>query len=169
MKGTYIIGIAAAIVYVVTHIMYLAGFFDGEGYISSLQNGAWRSIVCGAAQIDPRPLQLLHTRYGGSLLLNQAQKYNPRARPCWVYVARAQKARALLAELSPHLIVKRGEAMAALAYQESLTNGRQGHQLTEQEASTRNKLLDNWDEVRDNARTAYSIKEAGVIALLSMI
>lgn len=124
-------------------VPYLAGFFDGEGHIAIGLNknpsGKRRWYLRFAAhQVDPRPLQLLKERYGGSI---QYTARRGQQRPIYEWVATSIKAYKALKELQPFLIVKADEARLAIAFQELLfARGTDRSVLSEAEQEARNKL-----------------------------
>lgn len=93
--------------------IYLAGFMDGEGSIST-DSGVVR---VSAGQIDPRPLRLLHRRYGGQLRLVAKSSKNPRHRDIYLWNVAAKSAVPVLVDLLPYLIVKQSQARVALQLQ----------------------------------------------------
>ena len=135
------------------NLAYFAGFFDGEGCIVKDHNGTWPKLRISVAQIDPTPVLMFRERWGGYVHDRDNARWNPNARGSTEWVATAQRARTVLRDLLPHLIVKRAEAEAALAYADHVAAGTRGRPLREDEAAERQALLDRWMAVRDAART----------------
>lgn len=93
-------------------LAYLAGFFDGEGCITT-QTGNGVSLRVTAAQIDPAPLLLLQRYFGGHVY----PPYGSNSASTWVVSAR--EGTTFLKAVGPLLLVKRRQAELALQMQEA--------------------------------------------------
>jgi hypothetical protein len=113
---------------------YAAGFIDGEGCITVRAIGGWQKAgwnqSCFASvtvsQVDPRPLQWLQERWGGSLRAMSARK--ERDRPAWEWCVVGQQAYVFLDGIMPMLKCKPEQAVNALRLREvKRTRGQTGH------------------------------------------
>lgn len=91
-------------------VIYAAGFFDGEGSITIIigRGSQIGSLFISVGQIDERPLLLLQELWGGSINLDNKRVSRWRINH--------QKASDALAEMLPHLIVKREQAKIAIEF-----------------------------------------------------
>ena len=98
-------------------LAYLAGFFDGEGNVGIYKGGGTgRTLRVQITQVQsPRTTELLQcvqTRWGGSMAaFNQDLR-----RPAWNLQMGGQAAANMLADLLPHLYLKRDQAELALLW-----------------------------------------------------
>jgi hypothetical protein len=98
-------------------IIYLAGFFDGEGCISivrdktRLGNISYRLRI-SANQVDRQPIDLLKECFGG--LIQVTKKSNPKHRPIYSWQQHSQKALSTLVLMLPYLRVKKEQAEFAI-------------------------------------------------------
>ena len=111
---------------------YLAGFFDGEGWVTIALSGGKYTLQIGAANIDTRPLLLMQERWGGSVLRQGKTKL------CWSWRACSDQAYDALREMLPYLIVKRGQAEIAMEYRLAVKRVVRT-KLTEADMSTRER------------------------------
>jgi hypothetical protein len=102
---------------------YVAGLFDGEGYIRITK---WkkpgsthiRYALFGGIGMTHRPIiEALHQQYGGSTNENRHDLRSPRNRIQFTWVVSSQKAAAFLRIIHPFSIVKRDEIDIALELQ----------------------------------------------------
>lgn len=136
-------------------LAYFAGFFDGEGCITHTQDKRTRfpGVRVVVSQRNPAPLLRLQELYGGSLAANAHGH-----RVVYAWAATPGAFVPFLTDILPYLRLKRAEAAAALAYQ-ALSPGASRRPRTEAEKKLRQDALDNWNAVRDTARSVeYSIK-----------
>lgn len=106
-------------------VAYAAGFFDGEGSIDIryetrlAANGKtyerFYLRVC-VVQVDRAPLDKLAAMWGGSVSKRSAGK-------CHTWAVTTASASAFLADVTPHLIVKRKEAELAIQFQATMRSG----------------------------------------------
>jgi fucose 4-O-acetylase-like acetyltransferase len=110
-------------------LAYLAGFFDGEGSISTTR-GVLRVSV---GQVDPTPLQLLHGMFGGTI--RRIEKANPNHQTIYHWTVGAKAAGAVLATLLPYLVVKREQAIVGIQLQSRMLHqgGNKGLPAAEKE------------------------------------
>ena len=99
-------------------VVYIAGFFDGEGSIGIYSNGSGHGrtlrvqLTQNASSLSTALLHECRTRWGGSISpMNRTSK-----RPAWNWQASAASGAAVLEDLHPWLRLKRPEAEIALAY-----------------------------------------------------
>lgn len=104
---------------------YLAGILDSEGYIgiSSRKIGEKRnyvertSIVLSSSGSGLKVLKCFRDYYGGKIYKKKIYKYKKSfntSHKLWVYEASFQKARKILIDLLPHLIIKKEQAKLAI-------------------------------------------------------
>ncbi len=104
---------------------YLAGILDGEGYIgiSSRKMGKKRnyveriSVVLSNKGGGLKVLKCFEGYYGGKIYKKKIYKYKKSfntGHKLWVYEASFQKARKILIDLLPYLIIKKQQAELAL-------------------------------------------------------
>lgn len=118
-----------------TEIAYLAGFFDGEGFIiicrdkTRLGNPNYKLRI-GASQVVGTPIYLLRDRFGG--LIQTHNNKNPKHRAIFTWQAHSQKAVAALEEMLPYMTVKKEQALFALSWAK-FNKGYQGKKKTEED------------------------------------
>jgi hypothetical protein len=95
-----------------TDVIYLAGYFDGEGCVRIKNEGNYYFIRVAIAGIDPRPLKQAKKMFGGSLRL----RYPKHGRPTWYWELGHNKAHNFLLTIFPYLIVKSEEVQVALEF-----------------------------------------------------
>jgi hypothetical protein len=101
---------------------YLAGFFDGEGSISIIRRKPHGHVLhVDVGQIDRRPLELLRSRFGGSIQLQRRHSFG--RRDLWYWKTGSQNAVPFLEAMLPYLIVKREQAELALRFQSRRLRG----------------------------------------------
>src|SRR6266404_3684313 len=106
-------------------LVYIAGFFDGEGSVTIHENGGPsprgkntnHTLQVSIGNTDPRILRLLYTEFGGSLTLRQNTK--PNHRDVYQWIIRAAKALPFLEAIEPFVEMKREQVIIALAFQRS--------------------------------------------------
>jgi hypothetical protein len=98
-----------------TELAYLAGLFDGEGYIGIHRSGPRFTLRVSVTQLDPRPLILFQRRFGGGLH-RAPDKRGFRALIVWTITS--GRAMWLLREMRPFLMVKDAQADVAIEFQE---------------------------------------------------
>jgi hypothetical protein len=99
---------------------YFAGLFDGEGYcgIERRKPKTYKrygyQLRCSMTMTDPRPLELLQKRFGGSFM----KLTRKRGKDCWQWSVSSNIAHAFLSEISPYLLVKSDVAKTGSNFQE---------------------------------------------------
>lgn len=126
---------------------YNAGFFDGEGCISltaiKASPGAHQLRIY-VGQVDRRPLDRLAEAYGGTVIERPAVGGY---RPLFMWQPASVAAERALRAMLPHLIVKRGQAEAALACRD-LLRSRGGRKLTGQEIQERQEAFEKFRKTK---------------------
>lgn len=130
--------------YTVADIAWAAGFIDGEGCFTLAKSGRssasayWRAPLVSAGQKTLRPLEKLHSMFGGKI-------YGPQKSGMWYWkLQNAEQVRTVVPILLPYLVVKQLEAEIVLAYaQEMQPVGRKGKPkgLSEPEQLRRRELI----------------------------
>lgn len=134
-----------------TETAYLAGFIDGEGSIQ-IARGHWTraprgyTLHLGVKQVDPAPLRLLSQRFGGRVIRVEPTQPNRLVHYRWGIVGRM--AATALRTVLPYLLVKKGQAELAIAYQSSINARRGGQPVSEWEYAER----DAWFEAMREAK-----------------
>lgn len=108
-------------------IAYVAGLFDGEGYVRAQKITrplpseyiAWQ-VYIGIGMTHAQVIEKLQRQFGGSLTINDHSKRNINHRPQFFWKTSSQKACAMLRQILPFLIVKREEVELALELQASI-------------------------------------------------
>jgi len=110
-------------------IRYVAGLFDGEGWITICkQNLGGRfhysadyvryQLVAGIGMTYRPLIEQLHKQFGGGFYINRtAQKKMPKSRAGFMWKLSSQPAADFLKLIEPHLIAKLDEAVAAIEFQ----------------------------------------------------
>lgn len=107
---------------------WAAGFFDGEGCIAIVKPRGTYQIRAMVNQVDPRPLELLRSRFGGGLHKRERGPDSP-SRDIYAWQISCQKAEAFLRAIRPYLTVKAEQVNRALAFQERRLPRGQGHSV----------------------------------------
>lgn len=112
-------------------IRYVAGLFDGEGWITICKQklgergvGHYNrhhvryQLIAGIGMTHRPIIELVHRQFGGGFFENRsAQKKMPNARPGYMWKVSSGPAASFLALIIPHLIVKLDEAVLAIKFQ----------------------------------------------------
>lgn len=99
---------------------YLAGLFDGEGYcgIERRKPKTYKrygyQLRCAITMTDPRPLEILHDRFGGSFM----KLTRKRGKDCWQWAVSSNIAYEFLKEIGPLLLVKSEVYQIGIKFQE---------------------------------------------------
>lgn len=105
-------------------IKYVAGLFDGEGWvrISTWQKPSSihvRYSVHGGINMCHRPIiESLHAQFGGHFYVQP--RPNPKHRTLYAWVFASKQGRGVLRLMRPHLVVKAAEVDLALELQDSI-------------------------------------------------
>jgi hypothetical protein len=108
-----------------TDLAYLAGLFDGEGYVRidnhfhQKNSGNIRYTVnAGVAMTYMPAVRLFHDRWGGVFKgENCFKRANPKNRTIFRWAVTSLKAEAFLLEIQPFSLVKREQIDLAIAFQ----------------------------------------------------
>ena len=95
---------------------YMAGFFDGEGYVGivgSRPGCHGYGLQVSIGQIDRRPLDWLRNRFGGGVTRNSVSAIG---RTCYKWRAVSQEAVAFLEWIRPHVVLKAEQIDIALTF-----------------------------------------------------
>lgn len=92
-------------------LSYLAGFFDGEGYIGIVTGKGCRSLRVSITQKDRTILNLFQCLFGGNI------SQHCKSDDCYRWYLGSNAALKLLEDLSPYLMLKAGQAKIAIEFQ----------------------------------------------------
>ena len=106
----------------VLDLAYMAGLFDGEGYISiryQMQRRKYDtySLMVGINMVDKEAIELFMDSFGGVMKLRESKNEN--WRPQYRWRIESSSAYELLKTLSPFMILKKEKAELAILFQES--------------------------------------------------
>lgn len=94
---------------------YIAGFLDGEGYISLCKGHNGYRPTLEVSGVDSRPLRLIQSFYGGKLYVARKKKTGHKDAKRLVMNRREDLLR-ILEDVTPHMIVKAAQAKLMLEY-----------------------------------------------------
>jgi hypothetical protein len=140
-------------------LIYLAGFFDGEGSV-----GIYRARMTGASgvthrltirmeQCNPEPLRLFARRFGGRVIANRLRSATARRQATYYWAAFSRRAETVIRAIRPWLLVKAAEADLALGFRASATDGRR-HGLTPWDLAERDSFLEAIHDAKRYERAA---------------
>lgn len=107
-----------------TTLIYTAGIFDGEGYISIMKKLSiafykrvpfYATAVIKVASVDRRMTDYLYDKFGGYLHQRKAQKLHHSDSWCWEMKGNSRVLE-LLKSVYPYLIVKKENAKAVMDF-----------------------------------------------------
>jgi hypothetical protein len=110
---------------------YLAGLFDGEGYITinkfQYPNSTHTryQLICGINMTNPAGIEVAQELFGGTIHFQERR--NPNHKNLHAWVLGSQMAAKFLAKVRPHLLVKRKEAELGLVFQNHIDVTKRGH------------------------------------------
>jgi hypothetical protein len=133
-------------------VIWAAGFIDGEGSIGVhvIRTGAYKNpyhiLSLQVDQVDPRPLMVLISLWGGSLVL-QPRK-SERHAPIYHWTLGNKRAAAACRELLPFLVGKKEQCQLAIRFGELIKGhgspkgrlGKPNVRLTEDEVRERQEI-----------------------------
>jgi len=132
-------------------IIWAAGFFDGEGCIVIERRGPDAGVLqISVGQARPEPLARFAALFGGRpprCELSGARLPDGSRKPFWRWSVSSALAGAALRELSPFLVVKREQALAALEFQadrSALQGAAAGLRLKHVDRVSRRATLDHY-------------------------
>jgi hypothetical protein len=102
-------------------LIYMAGFFDGEGCVglnrsrSATVKFEYR-VEVQINQVDKEPLMLFKNRYGGTLIQDMRSKKNKNWQDVWHWLIADKSAKRCLEDLKPFCIVRKYKILLALEY-----------------------------------------------------
>ena len=94
-------------------LSYLAGFFDGEGYIGIVTVHSCLSLRISITQKEKTILNLFQCLFGGNI--SSHSKYDD----CYRWYIYSDGALQFLRELLPYLMLKAGQAKIAIEFQQN--------------------------------------------------
>lgn len=109
-------------------IHYVAGLFDGEGYV---RVNKWikpnsthiRYNLFVGLNMTYRPvIEMLHAQFGGGLHSSRKDLRNPKQRVLFCWMVASQCAATFLRAIQPHVIVKKDQVDLALEFQAHIDN-----------------------------------------------
>lgn len=121
---------------------YIAGFFDGEGYIQiakkapNSKSGAPYWLVASMANTHRGVLDEIAKITGGNVVFHNGVKRGQH-HPHYRLTFYSLQALTFLKVIQPYLIIKREEADLAIAFCEHLKSKHYGHKLTPEEMAIR--------------------------------
>jgi hypothetical protein len=135
-----------------TELAYLAGFFDGEGnidinYKSDGKGRKYYMLRIRVSQLNPAPLKLLKGRFGGNIRIEKLRTTKIVNRPLWTWECSTLSAMLALKSMVPYLLIKREEALIAIAFQERVSLNK-NKRLGEEEESFRISSRDTLKQLK---------------------
>lgn len=102
-----------------TDLAYMAGFFDGEGWITISE----KDLRCGVAQANEWIINLFKFRFGGRIYTRDPKNHKGHLgkRFIWDWRIDSRQAALFLEAIKPYLILKLAEAQIAIEYQANKT------------------------------------------------
>jgi hypothetical protein len=130
---------------------WAAGFFDGEGCVYVRRQvrenynvvRGWKPspyALASASQVDPRPLQFLQQRWGGSLRSLKRRRH-PNERDAWEWNCSARQAYQFFHDVMPWLLCKRAQAVNALRLEPLRKAQGSGQALTDEEVAVHLEIV----------------------------
>lgn len=119
-------------------LSYLAGLFDGEGYIGinkgRRDNGGYPSYsIAVTVRITEELLaRLFHFNFGGSIYYRKYE--NPNWSPIWSWTISGKNAEPFLQDILPYLLLKKPQAELALYFIRETRKGKKGYLLDTEKA-----------------------------------
>lgn len=107
-------------------IRYVAGLFDGEGYIrinrwEKPESEHIRYNLFGGINMTWQPLiESLAEQFGGKCYASRRHCSNPKHRTLYQWMVSSKRCAGFLALIRPHLVVKADEVDLAFEFQESI-------------------------------------------------
>lgn len=118
------------------NIKYIAGLFDGEGYVGVVQHSTYKrtyTLRVSVTNTRPECLQPLLARFNGSIL---RMKGGWNGRHCYSWQANGPAAMEFLKAVAPHVIIKKQEIDIALTF----PLGRPGMHASDEDVAVRAKI-----------------------------
>jgi len=134
----------------VSDLAYIAGFFDGEGYVAISKHDKtkkWNqlgfTLIVVIGQVNPFPLIFIRQFFGGHLRRENA-KGNKRA--IWMWTISSKTAYDFLQEIYPYLKVKKDECNLAFQFQNTIGNS--FAKLTDETIELRTKMYEEMKKLK---------------------
>lgn len=132
-------------------LAWAAGFIDGEGCIGvygRTDNRGSYALRLSVAQVDPRPLLVLQSMFGGRI--RQTKPRGSKSRPASVWELHNWEARDAITAILPYLRGKQEQAELALKFQERIHHGLTGrpYRLTDEEREVREDMARQLKEMK---------------------
>ena len=144
--------------------IWAAGFFDGEGCVlvarckNSGSRGGWNYYLqVSIAQQDRRPLELINSKFGGSIRLNKSKATYEKKKDhvyTWGLVLTGKSAFAFLSAIHPYCVVKSEQITEALRW--PINDGKiykgSWNAMPEEERELRAEIRDNLIAIRESVK-----------------
>src|SRR3972149_6363917 len=112
----------------IENLIYMAGFFDGEGYIciyrrkpSKMSNTPAHYLVVGINNTNYSILEWFNKSYIGTFRLLRASR-KPSHKDQWAWLLWSGRAKVFLQDILPYLKIKKQEAITALEFQKRIVS-----------------------------------------------
>lgn len=137
-------------------LIYLAGFFDGEGNIDCSHHKPTYANRYGqyalqvrVAQVNKWILDELSNSFGGKVV--PCRRKHSKYKIMWHWLLSSKTAANLLEAMLPYLRLKRGEAEAAIEFQSLIGTGGKGkgRRLSESQLEARERAFQKFRAIRD--------------------
>jgi len=144
--------------------IWAAGFFDGEGCVlvarckNNGNRGGWNYYLqVSIAQQDRRPLELINSKFGGSIRLNRSKATYEKKKNhiyTWSLVLTGESAFAFLKAVQPYCVVKSEQATEALRWPINEGKKYKGswNAMPEEERELRAEIRDNLIAIRESVK-----------------
>lgn len=105
-------------------LKYVAGLFDGEGYVYIFKkvrgNSTGYYLSAGITMCHRPILEILHQQFGGHLNGSRAELLNPNHRTQFLWGLANKQAASFIKEIQPYVIIKKDEIDIGLALQDHI-------------------------------------------------
>lgn len=140
---------------IVTSLQYIAGFFDGEGYIQIAKrspgcgtSGSPYYLVCSMANTHRQVMDEIQKIVGGRVIFHRGGK--KQWKPHYRLTLWTQQALAFLKAVQPYLIVKREEADLAISFYECIKPYGSRVKLTDDDMAVRVDCYNKMKSLKGN-------------------
>ena len=131
----------------VAELAYFAGIIDGEGCLSLTSgkrrpegHAVTRSTQIYVGNTDPRVIQWIHARFGGSIALRPSP-HPERHKPLWRWLCSGANIEPVLRAVLPYLIIKREQATLILAYRQTMSMVGSNAFVTDETQKTQDDMI----------------------------
>jgi hypothetical protein len=132
-------------------INYLAGLFDGEGYVYIFRKERGKHVgyylSTGITMCHRPTLEAIHKQFGGHLNGNRAELKNPNHRTQFIWGAANKVAADFLQQIRPYIIIKADEIDMGLKLQQHIDSV--GYPTKEQREGVRNYREDLFQKCKE--------------------